>query len=64
MPVGDQPDDIYAKIKALILKYIQGEDKARHPRWGEGATPAAMQSALQAPVQQAGRTCVRSRESL
>lgn len=29
VPVGDQPDDIYAKVKALIMRYIQGDDKAR-----------------------------------
>ena len=24
VPVGDQPEDIYARVKALILKYIAG----------------------------------------
>ena len=24
VPVGDQPEDIYARVKTLILKYIQG----------------------------------------
>ncbi len=27
MPVGDQPEDIYARVKAMIMKYIKGEEK-------------------------------------
>ena len=27
MPVGDQPEDIYARVKAMIMRYIKGEEK-------------------------------------
>ena len=27
VPVGDQPEDIYARVKAMIMRYIKGEEK-------------------------------------